>query len=216
MNQGERVSDLSDLLRESPLTDPIGARVEVESRLFKSRLECSMYLRKQFEEGKFEPGDADAGLWAWLSVFYFDQLCPPGPAGRIHPGEESRWIPSPRWDRYYRHLLAGPYFVYLTYRRAPEKAKILLWGPLDKPGDYFGQLAARQDFVSNPTVMEAATRLFFDEAEGKPKRGMAPNEHRPGTLRRFVDLLQQLDVTHDLYSMDCDSLLRILPGEFKK
>ena len=40
-----------------------------------------------------------------------------------------------------------------------------------------------------------------DTKKDRPKRGAASTKRKPGTLRRFVDLIQQLDLTYDLYSM---------------
>jgi hypothetical protein len=39
---------------------------------------------------------------------------------------------------------------------------------------------------------------------------------RPGTVFRFIDILDQLDVTWDLYSMTTDMLLGCLPAEFDR
>jgi len=35
-------------------------------------------------------------------------------------------------------------------------------------------------------------------------------------LRRFVDVLQQLDVNYDLYSMSAEAIVGLLPDEFDK
>jgi hypothetical protein len=38
----------------------------------------------------------------------------------------------------------------------------------------------------------------------------------PGTLLRFIDIIQQLDLTYDLYSMSGEEILALLPPEFDK
>lgn len=60
----------------------------------------------------------------------------------------------------------------------------------------------------------SATRLYWDDKSQRPKRGAAPNKRKPGTLRRFVDVIQQLELTYDLYSMDGREILTLLPDEF--
>jgi len=183
--------------------------VEIEHRSFASRLDAARYLFGKLG-GKGQV-DYNSGLWSWLALFYFDQICPPLENGKRQAGEEARYIPGTRSWRYYRHLLAGPFRVYKLHR---ECAKVLLSGPLDKPGDFMEQLASRQELITNPAIVGAAAHLYFDEKNQRPKRGAASTKRKPGTLRRFVDLVQQLDLTYDLYSMQPAELVQLLPKEF--
>ena len=126
-------------------------------------------------------------------------------------GEEARFIPGAASWRYYRHLLAGPYRIFQRHR---DCAKLLLSGPLSKPGDCPEQLASRQEFIQNPGIIGAASILYYDGDKQRPRRGAASTKRKPGTLRRFVDVVQQLDLTYDLYSMQPTEILTILPREF--
>ncbi|MFH1977184.1 MAG: hypothetical protein ABIJ52_16800 [Pseudomonadota bacterium] len=38
----------------------------------------------------------------------------------------------------------------------------------------------------------------------------------PGTLFRFIDVIQPLDLTYDLYSMSGKDIIGLLPPEFDK
>jgi hypothetical protein len=183
--------------------------VEIEQLAFGSRLETAIYLASKLS-GKGQV-DYNSGLWSWLALFFFDQICPPMADERRQIGEEARYIPGTISWRYYRHLLAGPFRVYQLHG---ELAKLLLSGPLDKPGDFMEQLASRQEFITNRAIMGAAANLYFDQKNQRPKRGAASTKRKPGTLRRFVDVVQQLDVTYDLYSMQPGELLQLLPKEF--
>ena len=40
------------------------------------------------------------------------------------------------------------------------------------------------------------------------------NDNAPGSLYRFVGVIQQLDVTYDLYSMSGTEIVSLLPAEF--
>jgi hypothetical protein len=202
------------ILTDLETSEELTATIEVEQRNFASRMQAGEYLHGIFSKPEAGGLDRDPGIWAWLSLFYFDQLCPRQKDGTRKPGELARWIPSGHAFRYYRHLLGGPYLIYRSYREAPEKARIILCGQLEKPGDFVEQLASRQDLVQNKSVIEAATLLYYDEEKGRPKRGSQSTEHKPGTLRRFVDLVMQLDKTWDLFSMTGRQLLDRLPQEF--
>jgi hypothetical protein len=161
--------------------------------------------------------DHNPGVWNWLSLFYFDRLCPPA-AGRRSPGRDYRYVLPPVDDaehfrHYYRHLLAGAYTIYRLHQTG---ARVLLCGAIEKFDDFNEQLASRQEFVSNPGIIEAADLLYFDATAGKPRRGAASNKRRPGTLRRYVDVIQQFDLTYDLYSLTGSQILKLLPEEFRK
>jgi len=199
-------------LTDAATSESIPVSITVEPKDFASRMEAAEYLAGAFATS--EKIALDPGVWAWLSLFYFEQLCPKRKDGTRKPGEIARWIPSGHAWRYYRHLLAGPYLIYRAFRDDPKRAAVVLCGPLDTPGDFVEQLASRQDFVQNRSVIEAATKLYLNLDTGKPKRGAADTKHRPGTLRRFVDIINQLDPTWDLYAMTADQLLAKLPQEF--
>ena len=58
--------------------------------------------------------------------------------------------------------------------------------------------------------------LYFDEERGRPKVGAAVKTKKPGTLRRFVDVIRQFDLTYDFYSMTGQEILALLPAEFDR
>jgi hypothetical protein len=114
--------------------------------------------------------------------------------------------------RYYnRHLLLGPYNIYLIHG---DRAPLLLSGPINKTSSYYVELSSRQGLITNQGIIEAANLLYFDPKQKKPKRGAALTERKPGTLLRFIDVIQQFDLTHDLYSMTGEEILDLLPSEF--
>lgn len=204
------------LLTDPDVTEIISPAIEVSLRSFDNRYTAAEYFYSLFSNSYLSDIEYDRGIWAWLSLFFFEVLCPADAKGRRKPGQIARWIPESgvSW-RYYRHLLAGPYRIYLKHKDDPSRAMIVLCGPLHQPGDIVEQLASRQELITNPGIIEAATRLFYDPSFNKPKRGAASKSGK-GTVRRFADILSQFDVTWDLYSLDADDVLNMLPAEFSK
>lgn len=198
--------------------------IEIERRVFGSRFAAAKYLFELFEGSGLTQVEQDRGLWTWLSLFYFEELCPPGKKGQRKPGEDARWIPEgSKAFRYYRHLLAGPFRIYRAHKEAPESAAIVLCGALDQPGEIVAQLASRQEIVTNRSLLTAATSLYLNQETGRPKRGVTnkdpttkPARGQPGTVLRFVDIFKQFDVVWDLYTMNPDSILEMLPKEFDR
>ena len=202
------------LLDDDLLSNDVLPRVEVSDRVFATKMKAAEYLYPQVKSiggGIFH----DAGIWTWLSAFYFDSLCPPAEDGKRKPGADYRHIltPGPDWRHSYRHLLAGPV---RTFAFHGQLGKLLLAGPIDKLGDFVEQLSSRQEIASNRGIVEAATLLYWDPLRQRPRRGAAPTERKPGSLRRFVDVIQQLELNYDLYSMTGEEIRALLPPEFAK
>ena len=205
----------NDLISAGEMTKVVEPEAEISRRSFATRMEAAEYLHGVLSDAGIPDVDRDKGLWSWLSLVYFDVLCPPDHRGRRNPHDRARWIPAiSSYRKYYRHLLAGPYRIYHAHRDAPERALVLLCGPVHQPGEIVEQLASRQEIVTNGVILEAATTLYISPDTHKPKRGASTK--RPGGPRRLADVMMQFDLTWDLYAMDAEELLKVLPREFKR
>lgn len=202
-------------LENSITSQPLVPRIFIEAKSFATRLDAAKYLYGLLAGSGIHDIERDASLWAWLAWFYFDQLCPVRSDGTRNPGELARWIPdSGNFRKYYRHLLAGPYRIFRAHRNDPERALAVLMGAPHQPGELVEQLASRQELVTNAAVMELATRLYVDPNSRTAKRGAGGRG--PGSPRRLADVLNQFDVTWDLYTMEVERLTNMLPSEFEK
>ena len=204
----------SALLTDSEAAEEISPSIEIEQCTFGSRFAAAKYLFSLFKDSGLTAIERDRGLWAWLSLFYFDELCVLDAKGRRKPGERARWILNTSGRRYYRHLLAGPFFVFRQHAVNPERALALLCGPLHQMSDVYLEIADSPQLVTNAGVVESATRLYYDHQKGKLKRGTARD--RPGGARRMGEVLSQFDCTWDLYTMNADEVFDLLPREFDK
>jgi hypothetical protein len=202
------------LLEDATHTEMLAPTIEVEPQDFDNRFSAAAYLFDKLSALGPLDIDRDKGLWAWLTLLYFDAVCPVE-AGSRSPGERARYIPAfESYTRYYRHLLASPYRIYKAHRDNPERAMAVLAGLLNAPGDIAEQLAARQEMITNKTLMETATRLYIDPATKKAKRGAGGKS--AGSARRLADVTNQFDVTWDLYAMQVAEFLGVLPKEFNR
>lgn len=211
---GEAVTVPTHLLSDPDCSAVLSEDIVVDAgRSFTNRFECSGYLHGVLAGAPLGT-DRNVGLWAWLSLLYFDQVCPIGKDGRRRVGEHARYIPEPNaFQRFYRHLLLGPYLVYRAHKDHPAAAGAVLASPVAAPGDMVEQLASRQELVSNVAAMSVATKLYVDD-KGNLKRGAGGKG--AGSVRRLVDILNQFDLTYDLYAMPSDELLGLLPKEFDR
>lgn len=220
------VEFLDSLTTDSPqhypkevLTDPATSErvepdTEVEDRSFSTRFELAEYLNDRLDALDEEDLQRNRGLWSWLALFYFDQLCPTDGNGRRNPRQVERWVLSPSdWRTYYRHLLAGPFRIFRFHSDDPSRCWAVLANPPDTPGEVAEQLASRQELITSEPVMVVATDLYVVD-KGELKKGAAGKG--PGSARRLADVLNQFDVTWDLHSMSPGELLEMLPDEFDR
>ena len=185
-----------------------------EPRLFNTRFEWAKYALTLTGSAADAQVQADAGLWAWLTLVYFNQVCPPK-AGIRKLGQRARYVATGTdYRTYYRHLLAGPWQILSAHRDHPERVRAVLGGTMQTPGDLYEQMASRMELATSATVLSLSNSLYLDENTGKRKRGFGSSGK--GSPRRLAEVLMQLDLTFDIYAMPMDKLMRLLPREFDR
>jgi hypothetical protein len=195
------------LLYVDDFSIPVVPRIEIEPRALKTKLAAAQYLTLVLELLEGPSLSADAGLWSWLALFYFDQLSPMR-GGKRRPREDYYYIPSGR--RPQRHLLAG---AYQLYRMHGDHARVLLHPSVHQHGRFLFDLDYRRDLLTNRGLIEVVDRLYWNPDTSRPKRGAA-SDTQPGSLRRLIAVVQQLDLNYDLYGMSAQEIEALLPMEF--
>jgi len=205
--------DLEDLIVSHQFTEKIGSNNSVEVKKFANRMECARYFNELIDahSSQIPNPESDKGLWTWLAIVFRDQLYK---SGRNKIGAIERWIPSTDYKRYYRHLLAGPYFIYKTHEDDPDRALSILCSPVSTPGELVEHIQSTKDIVKFPSIMEAVTKLYYDPNTGSLKRGAGSKNK--GGARRFPSVLAQFDLTFDFYGMTPEQILALLPAEFDR
>jgi len=196
--------------RYSSLLEPA---IHAEPQPFARRMDFACWLHDVAKDAGVEIPGADKHFWAWLSLALFDQVCPVNDRGHRTVRELAWYIPMlDDRRRHYRHILYGSYTIFYIYRDKPEIADLLLMNKLPKLGHFWYQIASRQDLVSNPSVIGAATKIYVDTMSMRPKSRSATQA--PGAVFRFVKLMNQLDRVWDLRLRGVDGILEVLPPEF--
>ncbi len=213
LRQGATSPPPFDLLVDPAFSKPVKVQLQIENRMFATRLELAQYLDDALAEIESDSIETDVYLWSWLSLFYFDQVCPVDDNGMRKPGRDYRHILEVGYRYGHRHLLGGAYLVYTIYGLKERLSKLLLSSPLPKESKVHHELATRQSMITNIGIIEAAHILYYDEKANKPKRGIIVKKNKPGTLYRFIDIIQRLDLNYDLYSMTGEEVLQLLPAE---
>ena len=150
-------------------------------------------------------------LWSWLTLFWFDQLCPIEKNGKRNVKEIVKYICSSDFQKYYRHIVAGSYEIYYLHR--DEYARLFLYSPLFIHNDFMEQTASRQGIITNKGFIQMIDKLYWDINLKKPKIG-ASSPKKMGNLRRLISIVNQMELTYDLRSMSKKEILSLIPSEF--
>lgn len=159
--------------------------------------------------------ESQTGLWAWLTLYWIDDLAPKKADGTREVKSNYRWIPESDNPRnYYRHMLALPYRAYAAHPTNPEISAALLAGRVGIPGELSEQIASRQEIFANASLLGTASKLYVDLSTFELRPGAGSSG--PGSPRRFADVINQLILTFDVSTINPQKLLTLLPAEFDK
>ncbi len=204
------------LLDDTALTNAVSGVGQLTRPGFSTKRQAAVYLQRLLapidSRGLFK----DVGLWTWLALFFFDDVCPSN-RGKRQAADVAHYIfDAGNYRRYYKHLLAMPTQV---LQLAPHHNRLFLDMPLPVLGQVMERMAARLYLMRIPCVPEVLDTLYFDVPRGKQKRNVAnPNQRaRAGDLaNRFPIRIRQLQKTYDVYSLGASDLIRVLGAEFSR
>lgn len=213
VRSGSDESIPSELLGPSSATEVIGGTSEwLDALDVTDKLEAAKQLNAIIDSLNLPSAEYDAGLWSWCSAYLFDRLCKRNSNGKRTPGERAIWVPEPRnWKRYYRHYLASIWRVYQAHQGKEPELRVLLNGPVNTPGELWGQIAATQTLITNTSLIEALSRLYWDEDKNSRKVGAGGK-----SPRRLTKVLKQFEKTYDFFAMSGNELVDMLPYEFDR
>jgi hypothetical protein len=203
-----------ELLQDPMTSEPVLDTGEIEQRHFANRYELAVPIVAALAECDFQRLDFDHGVWAWLSLFYFDVLSPKDLTGSRKVMAPHRYIFDPTFRTPYGHLIRDSV---VSVKNHGHFAKVLLISPRGGIRDtrVLSDLSYRRDLISNKAVIELAWLLYFNQRKGALRVGTA-SELRPGSVQRFALVLQQLSLNYDLPAMNSFQIAQLLPPEFNR
>ena len=206
------------LLSSPAYSDAIPALADIdldETRTFDTTFAFCEYFDSLIHDHNPQAYREDVGFWTWLAMVYLPQLVTESKKG-LSVGDMTRLVYHPEnYQRQYRHLLAGAYYVYVLYIQTPGTCHFIFAHKLNVFPDVAEQIMSKQSIVQNPAFMRAANTLYYD-AEGFHVRKGSGGEGA-GAARYFVRTIDQLSMTRDFFEGgDAEVLLRLLPKQFDK
>jgi hypothetical protein len=208
---GEKNDPPIAILTDDNWSESVDLNLDVDgSRTFTTRYEMGEYLVQLFDGINPQVVIADTGLWSWLALLWFNQLCPAKADGSRKPSKPYNYILSPNYNHRPRHALRTTWQLVSGYG---EAAHFLLSKGPNERGELLEQLAARQFFIGCKGIIETASQLYSDPARNTFKVG-STSQKRRGNIRRYINYLQQLELTYDLYTLPRNEIINMLPAEY--
>lgn len=200
-----------DLLFGDNFSRPFSEKVRVEQRTFLTRRDAGNYLSQTLEPLRHRLAD-HAGVWSWLGMYYFTGTAPttlsPNNMTFLFEPEESSAHASRSDQQRYRHYLWGSWRL---YEQHGHHADFLLDQDISAWDDIAQRISGSQRVFNSTGVVPLILRLYTKGQQ--KKRGHVA---RAGGLRHLLRVLPQLELTYDVYGMDSDALLDILPPVFRE
>jgi hypothetical protein len=215
---------IEDLRRDPKLDVPMGLLSDEETSLsapitvfvpvgpFGTKFEMARQLLPAILalETSRLPDSLWPGVWDWLALRYFEEICPALEGARKARAVE-RYCFAGDYRKNHRHRVLGPVAF---YRVGLGAAELFLSSEPKTLSDQEEQIGSRQEIAASRALLQAMALLYWKSSEKRPLRGWAPNSPKPGSLRRFVALVGQLSRTYDLQATQPEAILGLLPKEF--
>ncbi len=206
----ERIDDesLDDILQDSALTEDFQPAIEIERRAIATRRDAAELLAPLLDAIERPIAD-DAGLWSWLGMFFAPEFPPSRrvtTGAYVFLGDETTTESRRAYQRRYRHTLRASYLI---QRQHGETAAFLLDQPITSFSDLEDRLLSDFRAFSSVGVIQLAIQLYTRGSSLKPDYSRSA-----GGLRHMLRVLNQLERTHDVYGMEAEALMEILPAAF--
>lgn len=200
-----------DLLEDPAYTEAF-LDVDLDETTYESKFDLGLAVCAAVGPERTKMLLADQAVWPWLSLFYSDSTMPLrkseyfiGDAQRHLLGGKTAWS---QYNHHHRHLVRGAVQAVAQFG---SNARVMLGAPAEH-SKLEEQLMSRKvgsGYAYSSSLMEVVNRLYWDGPSQKTKRGAKSTGK--GSVVRLVQVLQQLDVTYDVASLDADRLLALLP-----
>jgi hypothetical protein len=203
-----------ELLENDQLTQVIEPRIEIEATRLVQKADAATYLSKLLVKLPDPQVAENAGLWSWLTLFYFNEVCPTR-NGRRSVKNDYHYVFEPKNSRhFYRHLL---FISWRVLKVAPTHHRLFLTSSISTLDKVTTEVMKRLYITRIPCIFEVLDRLYWNDARGKARPGVVGQQVRPGDLtHRFPLRIRQLERTFDLLSLTADQLLELLGEEFQE
>lgn len=189
-----------------------------ENKKFESRLDIGQYLHQRLGLAGVTRGNVITeqpelwmNVWSWLAYVWLDHFV--SVSNGVHLVRAMpRYVGSNDWNRFYRHYVSTPYYVFSLHQS--YNSKLFLECPPSVHNEMMEQIGSRQWIISSKRLVELAHVLYWNREKDRAKIG-ASGKGR-GTARRFGKILNQFMLTYDVHEMNVEEMMALMPIELRE
>lgn len=207
------------LLASDKHSEPVFGKADagcLSVRSFEQKFDLGMHVIQALGSKRTHQILGDPYVWPWLSL-YFAPSTFPQKNGQYRIDASSRHviekISGRNQDLMHRHLVRGGVVAVLRFG---QHAKALLGRPDEQTKSEEEVMSRTIDLglSASPEFVKLIETIYWDAKKGKLRSG-AKGEG-PGSIKRLVRNMRQLDVTYDIPSLDAMEIKSLLlPTEFQ-
>jgi hypothetical protein len=205
------------LLENNTFTEEIVSGIEVTGQIFKTKGDAGQYLHSLLGLTALTHNDitSNTGLWAWLSLFFFDSVCPKNLQGRRSVKSDYYYVYDPKIRDHYRHLLHVSWRVLDITQKDSQPHRLITTTPIDTMDSVTDEIIKKLYLIRIPRIFEVLDRIYWNKITQKAQKNIVGKKVRKGDLNhRFPAVIRQLEKTYDLQTLNADQLIELLGEEF--
>jgi hypothetical protein len=203
-----------DLLLDDQYSLVVSPQIVLEPREFRLRADAAHYFKEVLAPLEEINLLKNAGLWTWLTLYYFDEVAPEV-EGRRSLKNDYHYIYEPKASHHYiKHLLFLSWRIIsitLTYNRLLLQVPIYVY-------DAVTDNIMKKLFITRiPCIFEVLDRIYWDDINNRVRTGIVTQPSiKPGDLNHRLPLrIRQLEKTYDLHELSAERLIELLGEEFR-
>lgn len=201
-----------ELLTDLAFVEVCSPLIEIPIARFDTRGEAAAFLNSHLSPLSAESLMHDAGLWSWLTLNFFDSVCPLQNGMRIVRNDYHYIYEPGNVRNFYRHLL---FVAWRILHLSPVHNRVFMDVKMSTLDKLTTEVMKRLYLTRIPCMFEVLERLYWEDSKGRPRPGITRSEIRAGDLTHRLPLrIRQLEKTYDLMSLNADQLIELLGEEF--
>ncbi len=217
-------SSFAELLERPRYSYPFHPYVDVEIRDFPTRREVGASLSASFSDAGVDDRSIieDHDTWSWLAMRC---IAPKNGGDKVDLGQTANMayvfdpkreagqnLARAKWRNFMR-------LSYEIYARHGEGAWLMLNERPRSLSQFTMRIAQAQILFRATGIVHLVHMLYADRSTGRLKPNSMAQQRStatPGSLPRLIDVLNQLYMNYDVYGMEAERLIELLPSEFDK
>ena len=204
----------TELLTQSELSEVLAPAIGIELKTFVNKRDAAIYFHEILATIPKQDLLDDAGLWTWLSLFYFDSICPKLNGQRKVRNDYTYVYDAGSMRYFYRHLL---FVSWRILDIAPSHNRLLLDSKVSSLDKITDQVMKRLYLTRIPCFFELLDKIYWDQNTKRSRKGIVDTSRiSEGDLtHRLPTRIRQLERTYDLQSLTADQFIDLLGEEFQ-